>query len=794
MAEDNEIQRYEPAPRALERRRPAPLATSYEVMEMEEPQDLLAYWRVLRKRSWTILTVFLVVFVLVLLATLRQTPVYSATALLEIEKEDASIPTVQELFELDTVSDTYLETQYKILQSASLARSVIDELGLTKLAEFNPPPSWPWAHRKAKTEEDSDNQTFVVGEAPAEAANPVAYQITMDNFQERLLVTPIENSRLVRISFESVDPALAARIVNTVAANYVERNLEARWEATQKASEWLSQQLVTLKGKLEAAENELQRYARENGLLFLETESGNPESLASDRLRSLQEELTNAQADRYRKESLYTLVQAGNYEALPGVADNSTIRDLTVTLAQLQQQYAQLSTTFTPDYPKVKEVQSQINEIESALTRERERAAHQIANDYRAAVERENLLHKAFDLQQQEVDVVAEKAVQYNILRREVETNKQLYEGLLTRLREAGVSAGLKASNIRIVDAAVTPQYPVRPRVLLNLALALMFGMGLGVGTAFLQEYLDNTLKSAEDVERYLRVPALALIPSVESLNGRRGGVYGIYGRAKSLTGGEKRREPSTQLVPAGTAAAAQKRWYRIDGENQAHSTLGEAFRSLRTSVLLSTAEHPPRSLVISSAQPGEGKTTISTNLSISLAQLGRRVLLVDGDLRRPSLHRVFQANNNRGVVSYLTGQEDWRDVVEPTGVPGLEILPCGPVPPNPAELLSSERMRLLVRETIGEYDFVLLDSPPLLNVADSRILITLVDGVVLVVKGGATPRELVQHAQAHARTVGGNIIGVVLNNLDLRSESYYYYYRYYRYDYYGQDEDTKST
>ncbi|HLE80225.1 MAG TPA: CpsD/CapB family tyrosine-protein kinase, partial [Dehalococcoidia bacterium] len=300
---------------------------------------------------------------------------------------------------------------------------------------------------------------------------------------------------------------------------------------------------------------------------------------------------------------------------------------------------------------------------------------------------------------------------------------------------------------------------------------------------------LDNTLKRSEDVERFLHVPALALIPSIESLNGRRGGIYGIYGRSKMLAGGARASSKPTALVPK----AQVPRWYRIDTQGEQHMALSEAFRTLRTSVLLSTADRPPRALLVTSSQPGEGKTTISANLAISLAQLGRRVLLIDGDMRRPCIHRAFQVKEGAGLVSYLTGQRAWQEAVQTTRVPGLDVLVCGPIPPNPAELLSSDRMRLLIREVVGEYDFVVLDSPPLLNVADSRVLATLVEGVVLVVKGGATPRELVQRAQSNIRDVGAHVIGVVLNNLDVRADDYYYY-RYHSYGYYSSwDEHTEK-
>ena len=767
----NKIQIYEPVAGSLERARPAPPLRP-ETVEMRESPDLLAYWRVIRKRRWTIVTLFSVLFTIVLLGTLKQKPIYRAWALLEIEKENPNILTVQELFALETVSDTYLETQYKILRSETLARRVIDQFGLDRLTEFN-----PRAGRRSQTDAGgaSQPQTLAAG---ANDRDPRGYQIALARFNDRLTVDPIKRSRLVEISFESENPELAARVVNALASHHIEQNLEVRWEATQKASEWLSQQLHELKARLEKSEDELQSYARVNGLLFLETEKGASENIINERLRQLQEELTKAQAARYEKESLYRLVQASDYGSLPGIAENRLLQELTVRLAELKREQALLETTFTPDYPKVKQIQSQIQEIDSVLARERGRIAERITNDYLAAQRREALVSQAFEGQQKQANVIAERSVQYNILKREVDTNKQLYEGLLQRLKEAGVSAGLKASNIRVVDAAEPPKKPAKPNLLLNLSLAVVLGLGLGIGAAFLQEHLDNSLKTSEDVERFLGLPALALIPSVESLNGHRGGVYGLYDRSKLLASEAEK-----------TAAAPQ--WYRIDASSPKHSALGEAFRSLRTSVLLSTAERPPRTLLVSSSQPGEGKTTISSNLAISLAQLGQRVLLIDGDMRRPSVRKVFQIDNGPGLVSYLTGQQDWRAAVQPTGQAGLDALLCGPVPPNPAELLSSERMRTLLGEAKAEYQFVVVDSPPLLNVADSRILATMVEGVVLVVKGGVTPRELAQRAQAYARDVGANLIGVVLNNLDVRGSDDYY--RYYHYNYYGSEEHTKG-
>jgi capsular exopolysaccharide synthesis family protein len=754
----------------LERLRPD-LTEPYQSEEAADGTDLRAYWRTIQKRRWTVLSIVLVIFTMASIMTWKQKPIYRAAALVEIQKENANIPTVQELFQLENVSDNYLETQYKVLQSATLARRVMNQLHLERDSEFNPPKEG-WLQ----------SQAHASAPIPEPAVDPDVEQVVLREFKDRLSVDPVRRSRLVQISFESQDPQVAAQAVNALVANFIQENLESRWLSAQKASEWLSQQLESFKAKLEKSEDDLQEYAQKNGLLFLETQKGDTENIVNERLRELQDELTKAQADRYAKESLYRLTEADDYSALPGVVDNKLMQELTARLAEFERQKAALTPTFTGDYPKMKEIQSQIDQSERRLDAERKRAAQGIVDDYLAATRRENLVRTAFEQQQNQANLVAGRAVQYNILKREVETNKQLYEGLLQRLKEAGVSAGMNASNIRVVDAAVSPTRPVRPRPILNLSLALLLGLCLGVSTAFLQEHLDNTLKNSADVERILRVPALALIPSRESLSYGSSSVYGLVGNGTS----RHRANGNGLGIFAALTKPSGKTWIRIDGNGTQHSALSEAFRGLRTSVLLSAAGRPPRSLTFVSAEPGEGKTTVAGNLSISLAQLGKRVLLVDGDMRRPCVHKLFNIEEREGgLVTFLTGEDGWSHLVRPTGATNLDCLICGPVPPNPSELLSSDRMQQLIVEATREYQFVLIDAPPLLNVTDGRILATMVDGAVLVVRGGYTPQELAQQAQFHVRDVGARLIGVVLNDVDLRHHGYYQGY----YHYGSQDE-----
>jgi capsular exopolysaccharide synthesis family protein len=752
-ADDNKMEVFKSGDTPLESRRAAHAFAH--IVEIEKAPDLLVYWKVIRKRRWTVLTAFTVLFGVVLVGTLKQKPIYRAKALLEIEKENPSLVTPQELFQLDEVSDAYLETEYKVLGSEDLAERVITQLGLDQVAEFRPQKrSWPWTANKGPAADSLPAEASVAG------GDASIQETVLARFENRLDVKPFRRSRAVEISFDSEDPKLTARVVNTLTSNYIDKNLEARWDATQKASEWLSQQMLDLKAQLEKSQAELQKYAADNDLLFLETDKGNSENVVNQSLRELQEELTKTQAARYEKESLYRLLRSGDNGSLPGVFENKLLQDLSMRLAELQRERAQLAATFTEGYPKVQQVQSQIVEIQAALERERQRAVERIGNDYFAAVRRETLVQQAFADKQKQANLIAEKSVQYGILRREVESNKSMYEGLLQRLKEAGVSAGLKASNIRIVDAAKAPYKPVSPKVLLNLGLAAILGLGLGVCAAFFQEHFDQTIENAEDVDHFLRLPALALIPTLESLNGYRVKVH--IGRERGLTVGlSSIRNHPDEILAFSTPGN--------DPASLKNTDLSEAFRELRTSVLLSSGGRSANSILVTSALPGEGKSTIATNLAVSLAQLGRRVLLVDADMRRPAIQRYFPQTGS-SLGSYLAGEGTWQDMAHHTAVHGLYVLLCGPLPVNPAELISSDRMGALLREATSEYDFVILDSPPLLDLADTRILASVADATILVVKGGDTPRQVVQYAQSQARAAGANLIGIVLNNLDIHS------------------------
>ena len=743
-----------------------PSQPPHEVVEvpMEEVRDLLDYWHTVSKRRWVVLSCLLIVFTTVAIGTLKQKPTYGGTVLVEINPEQPNVLNFKEVLQISSVDvDSYRETQFRVLQSRTLADRVVQDLQLYRHPEF---------YRQQRLfglfERDPETIPAASDTGPPDLSSE-AYRSSVKHLMDVVEVTPVRRSNLVEVYFYSHDPQLAARVANQLAADYIEQNLQVKWDETIKASEWLSNQLVGLKGKLEKSEDALQAYAQAHSILFVEDRK----NLVNARLEQLQTEYTKAQADRFQKESLYSLVQAGKVQDLPGVLANNLIQDLSIRLAELERDYAQQTAIVKPDYPKAVQLRKQIDALQASLETQKKALVQNIVDEYRSAVAREKYLAEAVDAQKKEVNDIAEKSIQYNILKREVDTNKQLYDGLLQRLKEAQVSAGLKASNIRIVDAAEVPRRPVRPRVVLNLGIGFILGLGLGIGLAFFQDYLDKSLKTPDEVETLVRLPSLGVIPAFAALGA---------GKAPG-TGLMSRRGATAQMAPAVQTSPASI----------------EAFRSLRTSILLS-ANPVPKLILITSAFPGEGKTSTTINLGATLASLGSRVVIVDCDMRRPACHRSTGVENKPGFVQCLTGHVDLAEALLPVpGVENLSVIPCGPIPPNPAEILSSPMAGELFQRLRSQFEYVLVDSPPLLSVADSRILSTLTDAVVLVVRAYETSYDVVRRARALLYGAGARVLGVALNNVDFRRDGYGYdYYRRYGYGSgygygYGYGEDTKE-
>ena len=728
----------------------------------EEAPRLLDYWHVILKRRWAVLTCLLVIFATVAIGTLKETPVYAGKILIEINPQDPQVLSFQQVAQSGQTLDfgSYRETQYRILKSRSLAERVVRDLRLYQYPEFYRSHSYFGLVTKDPKKIPSPSDPN-----PPDP-NSDAYRNSVGNFMRSISVSPIQRSNLVEVAFYSQNASLAARIANQLGEDFIDQNLQVRWDEALKASEWLSGRLVELKAKLKASQDALQAYAAKNSILFIQNAvNAQAQSMANARLEQLEEEYTKAQADRAQKEALYSLVQEGRVQNLPGVLENRLIQQLEGNLSDLKRQYSELTATVKPGYPKALALKKQIETLQANLDRQKEALTHNIAQEYQAAKAREKYLNQLITQQESLVDTVSQKTIQYNILKREVDTNQSLYDGVLQRMKEAQVAAGLNASNIMVVDPAQIPKGPAKPRVILNLALGFILGLSVGVGLAFLQEYLDNTLKTADEVESLLRLPSLGLIPSIH-LNG-------------------SSKKPAAGLTTLGSNSNGS---YGL--ALQSNPMALEAFRSLRTSILLS-ANPVPKVLLVTSALPGEGKTTTTVNLGITLASLGGRVVIVDCDMRRPAVHKATGIKNSPGFVQCLTGRVPLSEAILPAiGVPNLSVIPCGPIPPNPAEVLSSPKTLELLQELHGKFEYVLVDSPPILSVADSRILATLTDAVVLVTRAYETPYEVVRRARSLLYGAGARILGVALNDVNVRKEGYsgkYGYYQQYGYGY-GRD------
>jgi capsular exopolysaccharide synthesis family protein len=715
---------------------------------------LYDYLLILRKHQWLILSFMLAVVTIVAIATFRMQPVYVATARVEIDRENANILPFPGTDSYDYMMDleNYIETQSKILTSETLALQTIRNNNLSARPEFSSP--------------NGPSEAIASGSLANQKRPP-----ELAEFLGSLSVKRVPSSRLMDVSFESTDPQLAARIVNAHIASYIEQNFRSKYEATTQASTWLADQLGELKIRVQKSEDARIAYERQNQIWTLDDK----QNITTQRLSDVNKQLTDAQSERMKKESLYQFAKSGNLDAVPEVQGNSALADLMRKHGDAASQYADQLSQYGPNFPKVLRLQAQLKEFDQTIEKEKQKILAILESDYHEAQQRETLLTKALDQQKSETNQMAGKLVEYNILKREAEANKALYEGLMTKLKETAISAGLRSSNIRVVDPAMIPSTPARPAKTRNVALAFLVGLVGGIGLALMREYLDNTVKTPDDVETLSRLPSLAVVPQFTGSNGsgkRTGLLQGF-----SSNGHDKRIELVAQHLPK--------------------SQMSEAFRALRTSILLSQADHPPQVILVTSALPREGKTTAAANLAVTLAQLGDRTVLVDADLRKPGVGRLLNLAGGKyaGLSSYLAGVSSLDLVSVPhPAIPNLVAIPTGPLPPNPADLLSSHKLADAIAELRTKFKFIVIDSPPVMAATDAVILSVQADGVLLVVRSGETPKEAFTRTRDLLNSVKCRILGVVLNAVDSSAPDYYYSYRYYPYSSgYGPQEAAEA-
>jgi polysaccharide biosynthesis transport protein len=733
---------------------PPPTVLPWEQMPREP--HLLDYVIILRKHQWLILTFLLTVVTVVTIASFKMKPVYEAAARVEVDKESSqnTLPFQDEnAYDEYVDMDNYLETQTKILESETLAFQTIKSLDLARFPEFGGTPGLP-----------------ALGQG-AGAKRPAI----LGAFLGSLSVKRVPNSRLIDVRFDAEDPQLAAQVVNSHLQNYIEQNFRSKYDATTQASNWLSSELEELRIRVEKSEDARLAYERENQIWQIDEK----QDITTQKLADLSKAVTDAQTGLAEKEALYRMAVSGNVDALPAARENPVIQDLIKRKSDTDSQYSEALTQFGPNYPKVQRLAAQQKEVADDLANAQKTMVESIQEEYNTAQSRVAILQGTLDKQKAEANDLAEKLVQYHILQHDAEANKQLYDGLLQKLKEATISVGLRSSNIRVVDPALVPTTPSRPQKARNILLALLVGLVGGIGLAIFREYLDNTVKSPDDIESLTGLPSLAVVPALP------GSVNGHHGR---LTW------PARHPLPqAGAGPRVELLSYL-----QPKSQISEAFRALRTSLLLSQAEHPPQVILVTSALPREGKTTAAVNLAVTLAQLGDRTLLMDSDLRKPGIRRAMNLTIGKdlGLSSYLAGVCTLEEAVLPhPTISNLSVLTTGPVPPSPADLLSSHRMQEAISEARRGFKFLVIDSPPIMAATDAVILSAQTDGVLLVVRSGETPKEAFTRSRDLLAAVKSRLLGVVLNAVDSSAPDYYYSYRYYPYAYgYGYGEDVGKT
>ena len=780
---------------------PAPKAP----VELPEPVSefsLRDYWRVVHARRATILWAAALSLGAALTYNYVITPTYRARGTLQINREEPNIAELDESYRRLPEQPDYLETQYKVLKSRALGRRVIAKLGLHNRAEFrvrldsgttavppaNSPAAAPAPGADAAAGETGDNYAAV-------------HPAIVEEYLDHLGVHPAKGTRLVDVTFESVDPVLAASVVDTLAEEYIEHNLETKWNATQKASTWLQQQLSTLQATLETSESELANYAARHSILFVEERK----NITTEKLAQFESSLTAAEADRIQQQSRDMLVQDAIARGgeLPGSLTSETYQQLQATLTGLKREQSQLLVTFAPGYPSVQRVRRQIEQLDAALAVERKRILDSVSEAYQLALRREELLRQEVLKHRALVNRLSGDFIQYDILKRDAESNRQLYQGLLQRLKEAGVSAGLRASNIAILDGAELPERPYRPKQLLNAALGLLGGLLLGVAVAFVQEHVNTLVRTPEEVERITGLSLLAVIPRSRSKDAAKL-ITELADPLPQAAGfpveGGRRLEPVLEAEPGqnGTAKASARNGISADaigakGEGamcwRPEPALSEAYRTLRSSVLLGLDESMRRILVTSS-QPQEGKTTVSLNLACSLAQLKRRVLVIDADMRRPNCAKQLHVETDSGLTDYLQGLAEIDQVITRTRIDGLWLAAAGRSNAVASDLLYSPRLATLLREAGKRFDHIVIDSPPSLVLSDARTISRMVEGVIMVVSDSTEAGALMRTKRTFDEA-GVHFLGFVMNRVDLDNLDYGYYRDY---GYYYPYSDEKNS
>ena len=725
--------------------------------------DLREYWKMVLKHRWAVLAFVVITVTAVTVFTLRQTKIFEARASVIIEPYAPQVlGNMREVYSMGGGSylnnKEYYETQFNVITSRTIAQNVVQTLGLEGNKEFLGIDHLPVEEQKRILD------------------NPIDYP---EMLQEMLEVEPVRESRTTFVKVRHRHPKWAQSLANAIVDAYIDYNRQTRQQVTRDAAAWLGTQVAELKTMMNEAEDKLVRFKKDKKVLSVSLEDR--QNITSQRLMDLNQSLNRMQAERIalegKREQILDIREARlPLDTVDRVIGNKLIQQLKENYFKLKERLAELGTKYLPEHPTYKAIHNKVVLTRRTIDREIDNVLASLEAEYQAKLKSERALKKELARVKAEAQDINEKEIEYNRLKRVADNYASMYKLITTRQKEVTLASHQETNNIYRLDAAVEPKAPVYPRVKLNILLALILGLLGGIGLAFFREYLDNTIKTQEDVERYLEVPFLGVIPSIK--------LDPSIGKLKSSDGTPEKRDGRNRRNKRGGDDVALRDHFLV---SHPKSSMAECCRTVRTNLLFMSPENPARRLLITSAGPQEGKSTVSINLGIAMAQSGSRAVLIDTDMRRPRLHKTFGIDNGVGLSTAILGEAETHEITRPSGVPGLDIVPCGPIPPNPTELFHTERFKKIVRKLSEMYDRVIFDSPPATMVADPLILSSMMDGVVLVIKGAKTTRGALQHAIRQFRDVRARILGAVVNDLDLESREYgYYYYRRYGY-YYGE-------
>jgi capsular exopolysaccharide synthesis family protein len=725
--------------------------------------DLSRYYRLIRKRQRTVIAFAAAVMIIGVVHIISTAPTYTAeTTIMLAPATGEGSSTLENLVEIETAAynaDQYYKTQSEILQSPAIAAYVIRRLGLVHRPAFNDDPpqhafAQLWSNIIGRITGSANTKSHTPSFVPGQDDVPRAL---VHRYMAMLKVTLVPGTNLLKISFATHDPRLSAALAKAHVEGYEQQQNEIRSGQSEEARLFLENKLIEIKEQLENSEAALNDYRRRKGIIPGLISLDGKNAVVLDRLADLSRNLTNAQVDRIGLEAQVAIIHKHDYNSLPAVAQSVEIQILRKEMDDLYVQAAAFSTQFRPDYPPLAKLRSQMDEVQRQLNIAIDKVVAEARSSYEAALEKENELRSEIDRQRTETLNLNDSAAQYAILQREVDTNRELYNAVLTRMKDVAVTSGEQLNNVSVIVPAEIPTGPTAPKKVRELMLALILGMSGGIALAFALDFLDNTLKNPEEAEAYLREPILGMVPEFSALAGR----SLSYGVPELITGRPPALAAGRELVTA----------------HGSYSAIGECYRNFRTALLLSRAEHPPRTTLITSAISREGKTVTSVNTAVMLAQLGGKTVLVDADLWRARCHRLLSIDNHLGLTEVLTGSRELHEVLRPTEIEHLDFISSGATPPNPTELLGSHKMAETLHQLEQEYEYVVIDSSPVLPVSDSLLLAKLVDGVVIVANAAATPRQQVRIACVRVEYARGRLLGIVLNRIKLHSPDYHPYY-----------------